>query len=55
MFMFKLGLWVGVPTAVALIARPHFGSFANFCCFFILSALALLIAILPHLGRRTRI
>ena len=54
MFMFKLGLWVGIPAALALIARPDVGSFADFCYFFVLSVQALLVAILPHLDRRTK-
>ncbi len=54
MFMFKLGLWVSIPAALALIARPDVGSFADFCYFFVLSVLALLVAILPHLDRRTK-
>ncbi|MDA8362589.1 MAG: hypothetical protein M0Z84_01970 [Gammaproteobacteria bacterium] len=50
MFLFKLGLWVGVPAAVTLIAVPDVGSFADFCYFFVLSFLALFVAILPHLS-----
>ncbi len=55
MYMIKLGLWIGVPTAMTLIARPYIGSFANFCCFFILSVLALIVAILPHLVHRAEV
>lgn len=46
----KLGLWVGTLSAVTYLASSYSALLENFVFFSLLSAMALLVAVLPRLN-----
>jgi len=52
--MLKMGLVIGIPSIITYLASTYFQSFENILYIFMLSAAALLIAILSQISEKSR-
>jgi hypothetical protein len=52
--MLKLGLMIAAPSFLTYLASTYFQSMESFFYIFVLSSAALLVAILSHVGAKSR-
>jgi hypothetical protein len=52
--MFKLGLWIGIPSFITFLASAYSQFLENIHFIFVLSVAALLVAIVPQLTQKEK-
>ena len=52
--MLKIGLFIAVPSILTYVASTYFQSMESFFYIFVLSSAALLVAILSHIGAKSK-